>query len=61
MTLPSAATATVADMTDAAPRRFRILLPVLAMLTAFAPLSIDMYLPSFPMLTQAFGTDASRV
>lgn len=61
MTPPPAATATVSDMTDAAPRRFRILLPVLAMLTAFAPLSIDMYLPSFPMLTQAFGTDASRV
>jgi len=48
-------------MVDAAPRRFRILLPVLAMLTAFAPLSIDMYLPSFPTLTQAFGTDAARV
>ncbi len=48
-------------MTDAAPRRFRILLPVLAMLSAFAPLSIDMYLPSFPMLTQVFGTDVSRV
>ena len=48
-------------MADAAPRRFRILLPVLAMLSAFAPLSIDMYLPSFPLLTQAFHTDASRV
>ncbi len=48
-------------MTDTASRRFRVLLPVLAMLTAFAPLSIDMYLPSFPMLTGAFGTDASRV
>jgi DHA1 family bicyclomycin/chloramphenicol resistance-like MFS transporter len=60
MTPPPAATVT-ADMADAAPRRFRILLPVLAMLTAFAPLSIDMYLPSFPLLTQALATDASRV
>ncbi|MGE0152589.1 MAG: Bcr/CflA family multidrug efflux MFS transporter [Reyranellaceae bacterium] len=48
-------------MADTAPRRFRILLPVLAMLTAFAPLSIDMYLPSFPTLAQAFATDAARV
>lgn len=65
MSPPPSAVATasesVLDMATAAPRRFRILLPVLAMLSAFAPLSIDMYLPSFPMLTQAFGTDASRV
>ena len=55
------ATATGAAMPDIASRRFRVLLPVLAMLTAFAPLSIDMYLPSFPTLTQSFGTDVSRV
>ena len=48
-------------MPDLASRRFRVLLPVLAMLTAFAPLSIDMYLPSFPMLATALATDASRV
>lgn len=48
-------------MPDLASRRFRVLLPVLAMLTAFAPLSIDMYLPSFPMLATTLGTDASRV
>ncbi|MGE3904479.1 MAG: Bcr/CflA family multidrug efflux MFS transporter [Reyranellaceae bacterium] len=62
MTPPPAAAATASlDMTDTASRRFRVLLPVLAMLTAFAPLSIDMYLPSFPMLTGALATDASRV
>lgn len=48
-------------MPDIASRRFRILLPVLAMLTAFAPLSIDMYLPSFPTLVQTLATDVSRV
>ncbi len=61
MNPPPSATATASDMVELAPRRFRILLPVLAMLSAFAPLSVDMYLPSFPLLTQAFATDASRV
>lgn len=38
----------------------RILL-ILGALTAFAPLAIDFYLPSFPALAQAFATDVERV
>ncbi|MCB1720029.1 MAG: MFS transporter, partial [Candidatus Competibacteraceae bacterium] len=34
---------------------------LLAALTAFAPLSIDMYLPSLPTLVQVFATDTGRV
>ena len=34
---------------------------LLAALSAFAPLSIDMYLPSLPTLASAFGTDTSQV
>ncbi len=38
----------------------RILL-ILGALTAFAPLAIDFYLPSFPVLAQVFDTDVERV
>jgi DHA1 family bicyclomycin/chloramphenicol resistance-like MFS transporter len=42
-------------------RRSPVLLPLLATLMAFAPMSIDMYLPSFPSLMQSLHADASRV
>lgn len=38
----------------------RILL-ILGALTAFGPLAIDFYLPSFPALAQAFATDVEHV
>lgn len=38
----------------------RILL-ILGALSAFGPLAIDMYLPSFPTLAQQFGTDVEQV
>ncbi|GAB4183480.1 MAG: multidrug effflux MFS transporter [Thalassobaculales bacterium] len=34
---------------------------VLGALTAFAPMSVDMYLPSLPDLTRVFATDAASV
>ncbi|WP_375769002.1 Bcr/CflA family multidrug efflux MFS transporter [Archangium gephyra] len=43
------------------PRRRALLLFVLGTLTAFAPLSIDMYLPSLPSIQETLGTSASRV
>src|SRR5215831_8901276 len=39
-------------------RRFTV---VLGMLTAFGPLSTDMYLPALPALTASFGTSPGRV
>jgi DHA1 family bicyclomycin/chloramphenicol resistance-like MFS transporter len=44
-----------------APRRRALLLFVLGTLTAFGPLSIDMYLPSLPTIQAELGTSASRV
>src|SRR6218665_1309966 len=38
----------------------RILL-ILGALSAFGPLAIDFYLPSFPTLAQAFGTDVEHI
>lgn len=35
-------------------RPISVLVPILASLTAFAPLSIDMYLPSFPKIAEEF-------
>lgn len=35
------------------------LIAILGALTAFAPMSIDMYLPSLPALAQGLGTDAA--
>jgi DHA1 family bicyclomycin/chloramphenicol resistance-like MFS transporter len=40
---------------------FYILVVILASLTAFAPLSIDMYLPSFPLIASAFSVTEARV
>ena len=39
----------------------RGLILLLGSLTAIAPMSIDMYLPAFPTLEQAFATDAAAV
>jgi DHA1 family bicyclomycin/chloramphenicol resistance-like MFS transporter len=36
-------------------------LGVLALLTAVAPLSVDMYLPAFPAMAAEFGTSASAI
>ncbi len=38
-----------------------LLVVILASLTAFAPLSIDMYLPAFPMIAEKFGVTVARV
>lgn len=44
------------------PRRSGLeMLLILGAMTAFAPLSVDMYLPAFPELQRAFATDAGRV
>ena len=37
------------------------MLPVLALLSAVAPLATDLYLPAFPAMAQAFNAPASRV
>ena len=34
---------------------------LLAMLTAFGPMSLDLYLPAFPSVAEAFDTDVSAV
>lgn len=39
---------------------FRILL-ILGALSAFGPMAIDFYLPSFPALAKAFATDVEHV
>jgi DHA1 family bicyclomycin/chloramphenicol resistance-like MFS transporter len=36
-------------------------MPLLGALSAFGPLSIDMYLPSFPTLAAEFGATPGRV
>ena len=38
-----------------------LLIATLAMLSAFAPMSIDMYLPAFPTIRAEFGSSASEV
>jgi DHA1 family bicyclomycin/chloramphenicol resistance-like MFS transporter len=43
------------------PRRRALLLFVLGTLTAFGPLSIDMYLPSLPSIQEDLGMSASLV
>jgi DHA1 family bicyclomycin/chloramphenicol resistance-like MFS transporter len=48
-------------VTDAAPRRDLLLILILGALTAFAPMSTDMYLPAMPKLAIVFGTDARHV
>lgn len=42
-------------------RPLALLVVILASLTAFAPLSIDMYLPSFPKIAEDFGVSVARV
>ena len=44
----------------AGPRRVELIV-ILGALTAFAPLSIDMYLPAFPTLARELATDAATV
>lgn len=41
--------------------RFDFIVVVLALLTAFAPLSIDMYLPAFSAIAQDYATDTHGV
>jgi DHA1 family bicyclomycin/chloramphenicol resistance-like MFS transporter len=38
-----------------------LLVVILAALTAFSPLSVDMYLPSFPQIAADFGVSVARV
>lgn len=38
-----------------------LLVVILASLTAYAPLSIDMYLPAFPQIAQTFGVEVTSV
>src|SRR3954452_4736090 len=54
--------AVTADTETTAPRPVPLSwLGVLALLTAVAPLSIDMYLPAFPAMATEFGTSASAI
>ncbi|GAB6039602.1 Bcr/CflA family multidrug efflux MFS transporter [Endothiovibrio diazotrophicus] len=46
---------------SASPARRLELTVILGTLTAFAPLSIDMYLPAFPAIGEALGADAAGV
>ncbi|MBY6064799.1 multidrug effflux MFS transporter [Pseudidiomarina sediminum] len=41
--------------------RFDLMVVVLALLTMFGPLSIDMYLPAFGDIATSYGTEANRV
>ena len=41
--------------------RFDLTVVILALLTAFAPLSIDMYLPAFTAIANDYATDTHRV
>jgi MFS transporter, DHA1 family, multidrug resistance protein len=45
----------------AAPARFRPLFVLLAALTAFAPLTTDIYVPAMPAMQQAFATSATAI
>ena len=47
--------------TSAKSQPLAILVIILASLTAFAPLSIDMYLPSFPQIAADFGVSVAKV
>ncbi|MGK5741689.1 multidrug effflux MFS transporter [Micromonospora sp. URMC 103] len=42
-------------------RTGRGLLPLLGLLTAFGPLSLDMYLPAFPEMTRDLGADQAQI
>ena len=41
--------------------RFDFIVVILALLTAFAPLSIDMYLPAFSAIASDYATDTHHV
>jgi MFS transporter, DHA1 family, multidrug resistance protein len=43
------------------PEKFVLIVSILSALTAFGPLSIDMYLPAFPQIADDFGTSLSQV
>jgi MFS transporter, DHA1 family, multidrug resistance protein len=43
------------------PQSLAILVVILASMTAFAPLSIDMYLPSFPQIASDFGVSVAQL
>ncbi len=49
------------SFTASKPQSFFVLVLILASLIAFAPLSIDMYLPSFPQIAETFGASSARV
>ncbi|WP_029109895.1 multidrug effflux MFS transporter [Mycobacterium sp. URHD0025] len=57
----STRTTTTTENTTQTPALPLSWLGVLALLTAVAPLSIDMYLPAFPAMAEEFGTSASAV
>lgn len=52
-----------AEISDSNPKphSVSVLVPILASLTAFAPLSIDMYLPSFPRIAEEFAVPDATV
>ncbi len=50
---------TINKVSDTA--RFDLLVVVLALLTAFGPLSIDMYLPAFGDIADSYNTETNRV
>jgi hypothetical protein len=50
-----------AEQTAAPPQSLALLVIILASLTAFSPLSIDMYLPSFPQIAADFGAPVAQV
>src|SRR3954465_9488294 len=58
--MPPVTTDVTATKTTATPLPASCL-DVLALLTAVAPLSIDMYLPAFPAMATEFGTSASAI
>jgi len=58
---PSPAAVARAEPTVPRARHGARLVLILGALSAFAPLSIDMYLPALPALGRDFGTGASQV
>jgi MFS family permease len=48
-------------MTSVCPHHTALLIPLLGTLAAFSPLSIDRYLPSFPLLATEFGAAPGQV
>lgn len=52
---------TVTAAHDRAPTSPQLLVVILGLLSAFAPLATDLYLPGFPLLAQSFGVGDDRV